>query len=96
MYGGADVSLGPTHENHPKNPKSPYALQKSIIEDYLTQYSELYGLDSELREPGGAQTRFEIPGTPCLFILRNGLMAGRITYPDYHWLDGIIRILSGD
>lgn len=46
VYGGADVSLGPTHENHPKNPKSPYAIQKSIIEDYLVLYSELYGLDS--------------------------------------------------
>lgn len=46
VYGGADVSLGPTHESHAKNPKSPYALQKSIIEDYLSLYSELYGLDS--------------------------------------------------
>lgn len=46
VYGGADVSTGPTQENHPKNPKSPYALQKSIIEDYLALYSDLYGLDS--------------------------------------------------
>lgn len=46
VYGGADVSTGPTHENHAKNPKSPYALQKSIIEDYLLLYSSLYGLDS--------------------------------------------------
>jgi nucleoside-diphosphate-sugar epimerase len=44
VYGGADVL--PTHENHPKNPKSPYALQKSIIEDYLRLYDELYDLDS--------------------------------------------------
>lgn len=46
VYGGADVSLGPTHENHPRDPKSPYALQKAVIEDYLRLYSELYGLDS--------------------------------------------------
>lgn len=46
VYGGADVSIGPTHENHTKNPKSPYALQKSIIEDYLALYAELYDLDS--------------------------------------------------
>jgi nucleoside-diphosphate-sugar epimerase len=46
VYGGVDVSTGPTHENHPKNPKSPYALQKSIIEDYLAMYADLYGLDS--------------------------------------------------
>jgi hypothetical protein len=57
---------------------------------------ELYGLDAELREPGGAQKRFEIPGTPCLFVLLAGRVAGRIAYPDFHWLDGIIRILSGD
>ena len=44
VYGGADVL--PTPETHPKDPKSPYALQKSIIEDYLKMYSDLYGLDS--------------------------------------------------
>jgi len=46
VYGGADVSVGPTHESSKKNPKSPYALQKSIIEDYLALYSDLYDLDS--------------------------------------------------
>lgn len=44
VYGGADVL--PTPETHPKNPQSPYALQKSIIEDYLGLYNRLYGLDS--------------------------------------------------
>lgn len=44
VYGGADVL--PTHESQPKRPKSPYALQKSIIEDYLQLYSDLYNLDS--------------------------------------------------
>lgn len=44
VYGGADTL--PTPESHEKDPKSPYALQKSIIEDYLKLYSRLYGLDS--------------------------------------------------
>lgn len=44
VYGGADVL--PTPTTHPKSPKSPYALQKSIIEDYLNLYSSLYDLDS--------------------------------------------------
>lgn len=44
VYGGADQL--PTQTSSPKLPKSPYALQKSIIEDYLTLYSDLYGLDS--------------------------------------------------
>lgn len=42
VYGGADKL--PTPVSHPKSPKSPYALQKSIIEDYLAMYEELYGL----------------------------------------------------
>lgn len=46
VYGGADAANLPTHENYRKDPKSPYALQKSIIEDYLRLYDELYGLDS--------------------------------------------------
>lgn len=44
VYGGA--RLLPTSENYLKDPKSPYALQKSIIEDYLKLYNELYELDS--------------------------------------------------
>lgn len=44
VYGGATKM--PTPESMPKDPKSPYALQKSIIEEYLKLYSELYGLES--------------------------------------------------
>lgn len=44
VYGGALVM--PTRESAPKDPKSPYALQKAIIEDYLRLYGELYGFDS--------------------------------------------------
>ena len=44
IYG--DVDNFPTKEDEPKLPKSPYALQKSIIEDYCRLWSELYGLDT--------------------------------------------------
>ena len=44
VYGGADTL--PTPVTQKKDPKSPYALQKSIIEDYLKLYYDLYGLDS--------------------------------------------------
>jgi nucleoside-diphosphate-sugar epimerase len=44
VYGGANVL--PTNTSYPKDPKSPYALQKSIIEDYLKMYYELYGFES--------------------------------------------------
>lgn len=44
VYGGADQLPTPTW--HPKSPKSPYALQKSIVEDYCTLFSNLYGLDT--------------------------------------------------
>lgn len=44
VYGLADEL--PTTETAEKSPKSPYALQKSIVEDYLKVYYSLYGLDS--------------------------------------------------
>ena len=43
VYGGADVL--PTSETEPKNPKSPYAWQKSAIEDFAKQCWDLYELD---------------------------------------------------
>jgi len=44
VYGGAENL--PTKEKEMKNPKSPYAFQKSIIEDYLKIYYDNFGLDS--------------------------------------------------
>lgn len=44
IYGGADIM--PTPEEHPKKPVSPYALQKSVIEDFCKMFYELYGLQS--------------------------------------------------
>ena len=43
VYGGADVL--PTSESHPKDPKSPYAWQKSAIEDATSLFARLYDLD---------------------------------------------------
>lgn len=42
---GDRVTL-PAKESSEKHPQSPYALQKSIIEDYLSLYHDLYGLES--------------------------------------------------
>lgn len=44
VYGGA--GLLPTPETWPTNPRSPYALQKRVIEDYLKVFHDLYGLRS--------------------------------------------------
>jgi nucleoside-diphosphate-sugar epimerase len=43
VYGGAD--LRPTPEEHPCDPKSPYALQKLQDEQWLKLFVNLYGLD---------------------------------------------------
>jgi UDP-N-acetylglucosamine 4-epimerase len=43
VYGGAD-SL-PTAEDNPKSPKSPYAWQKSTIEDVSSLFCDLYDMD---------------------------------------------------
>jgi len=44
VYGGAD--LLPTPNDHVKDPKSPYAWQKSCIEDLLKIFSTLYSFDA--------------------------------------------------
>lgn len=43
VYGGADNL--PTSETESKNPKSPYAWQKSAIEDVAKMFGDLYNLD---------------------------------------------------
>jgi nucleoside-diphosphate-sugar epimerase len=44
VYGG--LALRPTKEDSRKFPQSPYALQKSIIEDYLKMYNTFYEFES--------------------------------------------------
>jgi len=44
VYGGSTIL--PTKETMTKNPKSPYALQKSECEEYLKLFYSLYKLDS--------------------------------------------------
>jgi nucleoside-diphosphate-sugar epimerase len=43
VYGGAEIL--PTAESTPKSPKSPYAWQKSAVEDAALMFGTLYGLD---------------------------------------------------
>ena len=43
VYGGADVM--PTAEDAPKLPKSPYALQKSCLEEFSKMFCNLYGME---------------------------------------------------
>tara|TARA_Y100001963_G_C6793133_1_gene456800 strand:+ start:6661 stop:7662 length:1002 start_codon:yes stop_codon:yes gene_type:complete len=43
VYGGADIL--PTSEDHAKDPKSPYAWQKSSIEELAEMFYNLYDLD---------------------------------------------------
>lgn len=44
VYGGSKIL--PTQEDVALNPKSPYALQKKVGEEYCRMYSKLYGLDT--------------------------------------------------
>jgi len=44
VYGGSEVL--PTPENTPLNPKSPYALQKKVGEEYCKLFSNTYNLET--------------------------------------------------
>ncbi len=44
VYGGAEVM--PTPVDQPRDPKSPYAWQKSSVEDLLRMFGNLYDFDS--------------------------------------------------
>lgn len=43
VYG--DIDIFPTIESSPKNPTSPYGLQKLIVDDYVKMFHMLYGSD---------------------------------------------------
>lgn len=49
VYGGSTIL--PTPENAPRDPKSPYALQKMVGEDFVSMFSDLYGMDTACLRP---------------------------------------------
>ncbi len=49
VYGGS--SQLPTPETAPRDPKSPYALQKMVGEDYCAMFSDLYDMDTACVRP---------------------------------------------
>ena len=49
VYGGSQQL--PTPESAGRDPKSPYALQKMVGEDYCAMFSDLYGMDTACVRP---------------------------------------------
>jgi UDP-glucose 4-epimerase len=41
-----DTQVLPTPTDHPKNPQSPYAMQKSMCEDFISLFCNLYSMDA--------------------------------------------------
>jgi hypothetical protein len=55
---------------------------------------DIYVLDKKLEEPSGVHNKFDIPTTPTVFILKNDIQIGMITYPNFDWADEIIQIIE--
>ena len=85
VYG--DVEQLPTTEEAPLNPKSPYALQKLIGEQYCKLYSQLYGLETVcLRYFNVYGERQLLEGAYCLVM---GKFAQQL-------LNGELMTINGD
>lgn len=69
VYG--DAERLPTSEEHPKNPKSPYALQKLIGELYLKLYSDIYDLDYTILRYFNVYGERMIPGGPYSAVIEH-------------------------
>ncbi|MFW6232545.1 MAG: hypothetical protein ACOC4D_00735 [Bacteroidota bacterium] len=88
IYAGYDCS--DCHENIPKILK---IFDAAGISE--SDYS-IYLLDHKLEEPGGYHKNHDIPTTPSLFIMHDGVEIGMITYPYYNWLEMMIEIIRED
>lgn len=88
------VVFGSTHcdECREELPKLFADLRLADERGYVT----LYGLDEDLTEPTGFYENYDIPTTPTLFVMKNGRQIGMITYPDFDWLGGVLKIVEKD
>jgi UDP-glucose 4-epimerase len=73
VYG--NTNLLPTPTTCPKDPQSPYALQKSIIEDYLRLYYKLYKLDSVCLRFFNVFGPHQLGGSPYATVVGSWLTA---------------------
>lgn len=65
----------PTDESDRKAPRSPYGLQKSIIEDYLQMYWTVYGLDSTCLRFFNVFGKNQLGGSPYATAVSSWLTA---------------------
>jgi len=65
----------PIDENHPKNPKSPYALGKLACEEYLKLYSEIYDIKYVILRYFNVYGERQDPASGVVSIFRNNFLA---------------------
>ncbi len=73
VYG--DTSSYPTSEDVPRNPRSPYALQKMICEDYCGMFADLYGLDVACVRPFNVFGERQLPHGAYSTVITSWLQA---------------------
>lgn len=73
VYGNTETL--PTPTSCTKNPQSPYALQKSIIEDYLRLYHKHYNLDSVCLRFFNVFGPHQLGGSPYATVVGSWLTA---------------------
>ncbi len=57
---------------------------------------QLYGVDTNAKEPTHTADRFNVSRVPSVIILSNGKEIGRIAeFPRPNWEDDLMRVLSG-
>ncbi len=71
----------PIDEDHPLRPISPYGLTKSIGEEYVRLYRELYGLDVSIVRPFNVYSEHVTRSDPYAGVIRKFLDAARLGRP---------------
>ena len=76
-----EVVKNPVSEDHPYNPKTPYAVAKLSVEHYLRVYQELYGLDYVIFRFFNVYGPYQYPNSGALIpVVIDRIVKGREVY----------------
>ncbi len=73
---------------------TPRIVKLLKLANYDINKIYIYGMDELLKEPTGDYKQYKVVSVPTLIILRNDELLCKVEYPQFNWLDAMIKCLG--
>lgn len=73
---------------------TPRIIKLLKLANYDINKIDIYGMDEFTKEPTGDYKKYNIVSVPTLVIIENDKQICKVEYPNFNWLDAMIKCLE--